>query len=125
MAKKFKNRIISSHAYNFALSLWQNARFGRQLRCISNRLRSGDECVLFSCIRNEMHRMEFFYQYYRALGVDHFVFVDNGSSDGFQKWSADKDDVSVWYTEAGYKKADSAFTGVITSCSNTARAACA
>lgn len=103
--KKFKNRIISSHAYNFVLRHWQNIRFGRQLRCVANRLRPGDCCVLFSCIRNEMHRIEFFHAYYKALGVDHFVFVDNGSTDGFLEWSADKADVSVWHTQAGYKKA--------------------
>ena len=105
MAKKFKNRVLSSRAYNFVLSRWQNIRFGGQLRCIRNRLRKSDGCILFSCIRNEMHRIAFFYDYYRALGVDHFVFVDNGSSDGFQEWSADKEDVSVWYTNREYKKA--------------------
>jgi hypothetical protein len=105
MAKKFKNRILNSHAYNFVKSRWQDIRFGRQLRRVSHRLRPGDECVLFSCIRNEMHRMEFFYRYYKALGVDHFVFIDNGSTDGFQAWSAGKEDVSVWHTDHGYRQA--------------------
>lgn len=105
MAKKFKSRVISSRAYNFFLNRWLNIRFGSQLRCVHNRLRKSDECILFSCIRNEMHRIEFFYDYYKSLGVDHFVFIDNGSTDGFRAWSAGKDDVSVWYTEKGYKNA--------------------
>jgi len=105
MAKKLRNRIISSRAYNFVLSRWQDARFGGQLRCIQNRLRKDDGCILFSCIRNEMHRIEFFYKYYKDLGVDHFVFVDNGSTDGLREWCAGKDDVSLWHTDKGYKKA--------------------
>lgn len=52
-----------------------------------------------------MHRIEFFYAYYKALGVDHFVFVDNGSTDGFLEWSAGREDVSLWYTGESYKKA--------------------
>ena len=105
MARKFKHRFVDSCAYNFVLARWQNLRFGSQLRCLQNRLRKDDDCILFCCLRNEMHRIDFFYRYYKALGVDHFVFVDNGSTDGFREWSAGKDDVSVWHTDKGYKKA--------------------
>lgn len=105
MARKIKHRLVSSRAYNFVLAHWQNLRFGGQLRCVQNRLRKSDSCVLFSCIRNEMHRIDFFYRYYKDLGVDHFVFVDNGSTDGFLEWSADKHNVSVWHTDGSYKKA--------------------
>lgn len=105
MARKLKHRIVSSRAYNFVLSRWQNLRSAPQLRCVQNRLRTGDSCVLFSCIRNESHRIDFFYRYYKNLGVEHFVFIDNGSTDGFREWSADKADVSVWHTDASYKKA--------------------
>jgi hypothetical protein len=105
MARKLKHRLVSSRAYNFVLSRWQDLRFGSQLRCVQNRLGKGDACILFSCIRNEMHRIDFFYRYYKDLGVDHFVFVDNGSTDGFLEWSAGKADVSVWHTDKGYKKA--------------------
>ena len=105
MAKKLRNRFVSSRVYNFVLSRWQNLRFGGQLRCVQNHLHKRDACILFSCIRNEMHRIDFFYRYYKALGVDHFVFIDNGSTDGFPEWSAGKKDVSVWHTDKGYKKA--------------------
>lgn len=40
------------------------------------------EIILFSCVRNESTRLPYFFQYYRALGVDRFVFVDNASHDG-------------------------------------------
>lgn len=105
MARNVKNTVISSRAYNFFLAAWRNFRFGRQLRCVSNRLNKEDTCILFSCIRNEMHRIDFFYDYYKKLGVDHFVFVDNGSTDGFLQWSKDKKDVSVWFTQKAYRKA--------------------
>lgn len=105
MARKLKNGILDSRPYNFASSLWQAVRFGSQLRGVQNRLSKKDACVLFSCIRNEMHRIEFFCDYYRALGVDHFVFIDNGSDDGFREWSAGKADISVWRTDRGYRKA--------------------
>ena len=49
--------------------------------------------------------MEYFYEYYKKLGVDHFIFIDNGSNDGFSEWYRSRDDVSVWYTEHGYKQA--------------------
>ncbi len=59
--------------------------------------------ILFCTLRNEAHRIEFFLDYYRKLGINHFIFVDNGSDDDFQKLVADCDDVTVYYTEASYK----------------------
>lgn len=37
------------------------------------------------------------------MGINHFIFVDNDSDDGFQELVADCDDVTVFYTEASYK----------------------
>jgi len=37
---------------------------------------------LFSTMRNEALRLPYFLEYYRALGVDQFFIVDNGSTDG-------------------------------------------
>lgn len=43
-------------------------------------------------------------KYYRDLGIDHFLFVDNGSSDGSADFLAEQPDVSLWYTDHSYKK---------------------
>ena len=78
---------------------------GSQLRCVQNNLKEfkGNEIFLFACLRNEKMRMPFFVDYYRKLGVKHFFFVDNDSSDGFLEWASKEDDVSVWHTTASYK----------------------
>ncbi|KAA9133359.1 glycosyltransferase family 2 protein [Marinihelvus fidelis] len=68
-------------------------------------IRRGD-ILLFATLRNERVRMPWFLDYYRKLGVSHFLFVDNGSTDGFRELVADMEDVSVWYTEASYAKAN-------------------
>ncbi len=80
-------------------------RFGRQLRCVQDhtaQIKRGD-ILLFCCLRNEAYRLRFFTDYYRSLGVSHFLFVDNGSTDHFSAWAAEQSDVSVWRTEASYK----------------------
>ncbi|WP_159437689.1 glycosyltransferase family 2 protein [Ferrimonas marina] len=61
------------------------------------------DILLFCTLRNEAHRIEFFLDYYRNLGVKHFFFVDNGSDDSFQELVSSHDDVTVYYTEASYK----------------------
>ena len=38
--------------------------------------------LLFATIRDEAVRLPHFLDHYRALGVSHFLFVDNESSDG-------------------------------------------
>ncbi len=60
--------------------------------------------MLFATMRNERVRLPYFLQYYRQLGVDHFVIVDNGSHDGTDEYLAEQPDVSLWSTTAGYKQ---------------------
>ncbi|GIX15789.1 MAG: hypothetical protein KatS3mg118_3748 [Paracoccaceae bacterium] len=70
----------------------------------TGRIRPGD-ILLFATIRNEAVRLPFFLDYYRRLGVGHFLFVDNDSTDGGAGFLADQADCSVWVTGAGYRQA--------------------
>lgn len=63
------------------------------------------DILLFTVVRNEKPRLKYFFDYYRKLGVAHFFVVDNGSDDGTGPYLESQDDVSIWYTEASYKRA--------------------
>jgi len=83
-------------------------RKARQLRVRQDNtanIQKGDT-LLVSTVRNEAIRIPFFLQYYRNMGVNHFLFVDNDSTDGFMDHVAGMPDVSVWYTNASYKSAN-------------------
>lgn len=85
--------------------LWRAFRKSRELRAVQDntgRIRKGD-ILLVSTFRNERLRLPYFLRYYRDLGVNHFLFVDNDSSDGVQDYLAGQDDVSVWHTRASYR----------------------
>ncbi len=81
-------------------------RRGSQLTRATNRMAGlrGQPILLFSTMRNERVRLPYFLDYYRKLGVDHFLIVDNASTDGTQDYLADQADVSLWSTNAGYKQ---------------------
>ncbi|MBO9434455.1 glycosyltransferase family 2 protein [Ruegeria sp. R13_0] len=64
-----------------------------------------DDVLLMSVVRNEKIRLPFFLEYYRKLGVNHFLFVDNDSGDGSLEFLRTQPDVSVWQTKTSYKKA--------------------
>lgn len=61
-----------------------------------------DDILLFCTFRNEDVRLPYFMDYYRALGINHFLFVDNDSDDGGRDYVAEQPDVSVWTTKASY-----------------------
>lgn len=63
-----------------------------------------DNILLFCTLRNEAIRIPFFLEYYRKLGINHFFFVDNGSTDNFLEIVSDQKDVTVYYTNASYKE---------------------
>ena len=66
-------------------------------------IRSGD-ILLFSTFRNENIRLPYFLDYYRRLGVSHFLMVDNDSDDGGRPYLAQQPDVSLWTTRASYRR---------------------
>ncbi|MFT4961720.1 MAG: hypothetical protein ACI92Z_002814, partial [Paracoccaceae bacterium] len=64
-----------------------------------------DDILLVTTAWNEQIRLPYFLQYYRDLGVDHFLIVDNDSTDGTLDYLSGQTDVSVWHTRASYKRA--------------------
>ena len=79
----------------------------RELRPIADRSAaiSPDDILVFSTARNERIRLPYFLRYYRDMGVDHFLIVDNDSDDGSADYLARQPDVSVWHSRASYKRA--------------------
>jgi len=64
------------------------------------------DIILFAVMKNEAHRLKFFIDYYRRLGVNHFILVDNGSTDHFEEVVAGQSDISTFYTTASYKNSN-------------------
>lgn len=64
-----------------------------------------NDILLFLTVRNEHVRLPFFFDYYRKIGVNHFLVVDNNSDDGTAEYLEKQQDISVWHTTASYKHA--------------------
>ncbi len=102
-------KLLSQYVLRLARKRWlvRAMRKRRELQPVVDRtnLISRESILLFSTLRNEKIRLPFFLRYYRDLGVNHFLFVDNGSDDGGREYLAQQPDVSVWTTGASYKRA--------------------
>lgn len=88
---------------------WQFRAFKKffQLKKVvgrTNAIRKGS-ILSFSTVRNELPRLPYFFEYYRDLGIEHFFFVDNDSTDGTREYLAAQPDTSVWTTQGSYKRA--------------------
>ena len=85
--------------------IWRAVRARRDLATVADRTgRIGQaDIVLFACLRNEALRLPHFLDHYRALGVRHFVLVDNASTDGTRDIAHAASDISLWRTEGSYR----------------------
>jgi Glycosyl transferase family 2 len=63
------------------------------------------DILLAATLRNERARLPYFLRYYRDLGINQFLIVDNDSNDGSREYLAAQPDVSLWTTQASYKRA--------------------
>ncbi len=70
---------------------------GRALRPVVTRTDSirPRDLLVFVTQRNERPRLPHFLDYYRSLGVGHFLIVDNDSDDGSRDYLAAQPDVSL------------------------------
>ena len=100
---------VSSYRLRWLRKRWLlRARLrARDLTAIADRtdLLGPKSLILTATLRNERPRLPYFLKYYRDLGIEQFLFVDNGSADGSLEYLADQPDVSVWSTTASYKAA--------------------
>ena len=85
--------------------LWRAMRARRRLTVIADRTGTirQDDILGFAVLRNEIQRLPYFLEHHRRLGVSHFLFVDNGSTDGSAEWLSGQEDVSLWRTGDSYK----------------------
>ena len=101
--------VIQAYRLRWIRKRWRVRAFRkrREMTPVSNRtgdINPGDVLVM-TTLRNERIRLDYFLDYYRRLGVDHFIIVDNGSDDGSAEFLAEQEDVSLWTTKASYKRA--------------------
>jgi len=85
--------------------LYRAVRKRRQLRPVidrTGRIRPG-AILAASTMRNEIERLPHFLDHHRALGVDHFLIVDNDSDDGTTEYLAAQPDISLWATSHSYR----------------------
>lgn len=85
--------------------MWRAFRSRRALHAVKDRsgvIHRGD-ILCFMTVRNEQLRLPHFLDHHRRLGVDHFLIVDNDSTDGTRDFLAAQPDVSLWHTTASYK----------------------
>ena len=79
----------------------------RQLDSIANRTHQikPDDVLLVLTVWNERVRLPYFLRYYRNIGIDHFLIIDNNSDDGTSEYLSSIDDVSVWKADGSYRGA--------------------
>ena len=85
--------------------LFRALRKRRQIRSLRDNTGwiGARDVLCFVTLRNEMNRLPYFLDHYRALGVRHFLMVDNNSTDGSGDFLAAQADVSLWHTVHSYK----------------------
>jgi hypothetical protein len=98
---------IFSDLVTYAPALTAAYAKGLRLKIVSDKTGkiAPSDIILVCCQRNEVSRLPFFFDYYRGLGVSHFLFVDNDSDDGSLAWLSEQSDCSVWHTKASYRDA--------------------
>jgi glycosyltransferase involved in cell wall biosynthesis len=95
-----------SSILHYAKARLRRSLKARQVKC--DLLRGGlkhARHVVICVMRDEGHRLAFFLQYYRDLGFEHFICIDNGSTDGTLEQLSSFDDVSLVSASGSYKAA--------------------
>jgi Glycosyl transferase family 2 len=68
--------------------------------------------VALAVVRNEAIRLPFLLNYYRGIGVDRFIFIDNDSTDGSREMLLAQSDSFVFLTENSFAEANCGYRWV-------------
>ena len=82
---------------------WRAFRSRHDLGRTSLRPIPAEGVLAIAVIRNEIERLPHWLDHHRALGVAHFLIVDNASDDGTAALLAAQPDVSLWTTSTSYR----------------------
>lgn len=83
---------------------WRSRRALQPLQDLTSRIQSEDIlCVV--CLRNESARLPAFLSHHRTMGVNHFLIVDNASTDSSLDLLLNQPDISVWQSRDSYRQA--------------------
>lgn len=63
-----------------------------------------DAIPVLAVLRDEIKRLPAFLDHYRQLGATHFLFVDNGSSDGSPEFLSKQPDVMLFHAKEGMEQ---------------------
>ena len=85
------------------LQAWRKSRELSVVKDRTSQIKPSD-ILVFCTFRNEDIRLPYFLKYYRNLGVDHFIMVDNDSDDDGGCYVAKQPDVSVWKAKGSYRR---------------------
>jgi hypothetical protein len=87
------------------IRIWRKSAELRPIRVQAKEIKA---CKIMAvcCARNEMPRIPGFLNYYRQLGVEHFLVVDNESTDGLAEFLISQPDCSVWIAAGSYKESN-------------------
>ena len=110
--------LANGGAPDAARRLWTRHGLGDRIRALSGddalpvhlsgALRPDRRLLRLSLVqRNARLRLPFFLDYYRAQGVELFVVIDNGSTDGTVEYLAAQPDVCLYATDASFAAAAS------------------
>lgn len=64
------------------------------------------EILCCSAVRNEIQRLPFFLNYYRKIGISHFLIIDNQSTDDTPSYLLDQPDVHLFTSGLSFNKAN-------------------
>ena len=94
---KKKERFLANKAL-------RRCRVGELVKCDRQRVTNRAATRLFTVVKNEAHRIPWFLNYYRNLGVEYFFFVDNGSTDHTREILLNQSDAHVFFTDTAYSE---------------------
>lgn len=89
--------VVPSNAIITANSLKDDELVQTKLSGVTDR----SEPILICVVKNDLVRIQSMYEHHKSIGVKHFVFVDNMSTDGTYEWLLEQD-VDLYRTTARY-----------------------
>lgn len=98
----WKKKLLKVSKYGHTFLDISNDFFSTHMSVLKEREFEKDEPILICVIKNDLDRVKPFLTFYRNMGIKHFAFLDDQSSDGTREFLLKQDDVDVFISKESY-----------------------
>jgi len=103
LPRDFKETLKQMAYHGMAIEHFLKSYLSNDIQIVKKRKQTeAQEPILICAVKNDLAKIKLQVEHHRKIGVKHFIYIDNISSDGTFEWLKEQEDVTLYKVETSF-----------------------